>query len=138
MRNNMKSKKGVGPVIAMAFFIVIAVVAVSSLQLWFKQYSSGLYSDTEQRGINLVFESMSLTELYIKSEKNEDIQVLRITDSQGNLMCDNLDLGLSKLNKGRNIIDLTAGAGCNLEEKNGYSLVIFTELSSLATDRYLG
>ena len=43
----MLFKKAIGPVVASALLLVVAVVAVVGFQGWFNNYSSGMFSNTE-------------------------------------------------------------------------------------------
>jgi len=45
-------KKAISPVVAVALLLVVAVVAVVGFQTWFNTYSSGIFTNTEQKSSN--------------------------------------------------------------------------------------
>ena len=76
------AKKGIGPVVATALFLVVAVVSVISFQGWFQTFSSGLFTDVEEKGsissLNLGIDALIGSALYVKAGDGLNITAVRI------------------------------------------------------------
>ncbi len=84
-------KKGLSPVIAITLFLIITVISIISFQNWFNNYSSSTFVNVENKGgsigtINI--DSILGEDLYVYADEDESIEVLKITDSNGNDKCD--------------------------------------------------
>ena len=76
------AKKGIGPVVATALLLVVAVVSVVGFQGWFQTFSSNLFVDIEQRGsishLDLGIETLVGSNLYIKAGSGLNITSVSI------------------------------------------------------------
>jgi len=126
------SKKALGPVVATALLLVVAVVAIVGFNTWFVDYSSKTFVDVENRdnsGEALEIKTISGTTLYVKNsvEDNLSITSFEIGDN---------DCGISEpLSLGMNEIDVS---GCLDESNLGESdVVLITEKNVVEKDLYL-
>lgn len=78
-------RKAIGPVVAIALLIVVAVVAVIGFQNWFGMYSSGVYVKTEKESqttsVNSI-ETIVGNQLYIKVKDNTSIKKVLIDGNE--------------------------------------------------------
>ena len=85
------SKKALGPVVAMALLLVVAVSGVVGFQTWYQTYQSGLMSDVEESSSStfdgFTFEAVSNDNLYLKSSVADNLSSFKIVDESGNEMC---------------------------------------------------
>ncbi len=79
MRNQ---RKGIGPVVASALLIVVAVVAIIGFQTWFSGYSSKIFADSESRSQNSVsgtgVESVVLDTIYFKNAGKKNLTITKV------------------------------------------------------------
>jgi len=92
------SRKSLGPVLATGLFIVVAVVAKISFQVWFQDYSSQVFADVEKQSLNeLELQDIVGTNIYIYSDRKTKIESLNIENENCNFYDKKLDEGLNRL-----------------------------------------
>lgn len=113
-----KVKKAIGPVVATALIMVVAVVSVVGFQSWYNTYSSDLFVDvergSEQSSSSSRIDAIIGDTLYFVNSGEDNISVssLRIGDEE----C----AAVSTLESGMNAIDIS---GCNIEGGNTNVLI---------------
>lgn len=91
----MLNKKAIGPVVATALLLVVAVISVVSFGSWFNTFSSSTFVDVEQKseiGTSLEIETLVGNTLYVDSP-SDNFAVKRI--EVGGVNC-NININLSK------------------------------------------
>ena len=87
----MLNKKTISPVVATALLLVVGVTAVIGFQNFFGSFSSGLFSNVEEKKVfenQIKFEFLSTQSAYIKSTLNEGLISFKISDSTNNVLCE--------------------------------------------------
>ncbi|MCA9459366.1 MAG: SBBP repeat-containing protein [Nanoarchaeota archaeon] len=78
----MFHRKGIGPVVATALLIVVAVVSLVAFQNWFNTYSSGMYIDVESQSssaiVNGGIEAVIGDVLYFKNGFSENLSIISV------------------------------------------------------------
>lgn len=122
----MDSKKAIGPVVATALIVVVAVIAVVAFQTWFGTYQSGVNSKTEQEansGSSLTIERLENSSVFIKNSGTEDIVLIggsKITDSDGVSLC---TIDIASLTA-KNVTQVpTTGCSLSANVKHGVVLI---------------
>ena len=101
-------KKSISPVVATALLLVVVIIAVISYNQWFNTYSSGVFTDVEEKNsnlnsINIKIEDIIGDNLYIKNTYNNlTISNIKINDK----LCDIENLINNTYSKGMLSIDL--------------------------------
>jgi len=127
-----QGKKGIGPVVATALLLVVAVVAIVGFNTWFVDYSSKTFVNVETKDTsdeNLEIKTISGTTLYIKNnvEDNLSIDFLEIGDNECTIT-KNLSLGMNQINVSH----------CLDNTSNGVQdVVLMTEMKVLEKDIFL-
>lgn len=83
-------KKAISPVVAVSLLLIVSVVSVVGFNSWFETYSSATFVDVEKQsnvGNKLSVQGLIGDVLYLKSESDVDLNLLKVTDSIGNEMC---------------------------------------------------
>lgn len=109
------NKKGIGPVIASALFMIVAVVAVVGFQTWFNNYSSITLGNVETKSSNSVgstqIEDIIDSTLYFKNGETTNLSIQSVT--VGGYDCNiisNVSSGTNSLDLSACIYNLTAGS----------------------------
>jgi len=88
----MKPKTAISPVIATSLLLTITILAIIGFSNWFTTFSTSKYLNIEQKTnyINsiLTIETINNNKLYLKSNTNQSLNYLTITNSQGIKMCE--------------------------------------------------
>jgi len=87
---NFPNKKAIGPVVTTVLLLVVAVVAVVGFNTWFTQYSSTTFVNVEQKsekGNVLSVQGLIGDTLYLKSDNELNLSLLKVTDKNGVKMC---------------------------------------------------
>lgn len=82
-----KSKKCIGPVVAIALLIVVAVSSVIALQTWFETYSSNIETKVEKTNENTI----SIDLVFVEKENNT-IKLYYNNPSTKYLVIDNIKI----------------------------------------------
>ena len=123
------SKKSLGPVVATGLFIVVAVVATISFQVWFQDYSSQVFSDIEAGGSSLDTQIREIdgNSLYVSSG-DIDIEGIYLNGETCNFN-ESLERGINQIS----LLDcLEAGTQGNVE------VMIQTSEGNIQNEVYLG
>jgi len=136
MKNNKKlkeSNKGISPVIAIALLLVVGVLAVVSFQIWFQEYSSSIFSETEVTSKVLIEQKIEINNLvdgilYITNNIKDNLTINQL--KIGNETC----IVTNDLRLGVNIIPVSDCVK-NLESKA--SDVVVTTNKNVITKKVL-
>lgn len=117
----MKNKKAIGPVIATALLIVVAVVSVVAFQSWFTTFSSETTKDVDEKSDSGNFdtgiENIVGSDLYFRNGNDENISIKSITIAE-------TDCNISQnFNSGINSVDIGDCASNVSGQKTDVSII---------------
>lgn len=95
----MKNKKGINAIITTIFLLLIAILAVSTFDIWYTQYISKIFVNTEKNinAYNIEIEGYN-NGLYIRSNQPSQISILKIENIDCTIINNTLAKGINNIN----------------------------------------
>ncbi len=102
MNFDSKSKKCVGPVVAVSLLLVIAVISMVAFQSWFSGYQSYLFAQTDEKGsanaVNTQIENVIGSDLYFRNGYTSlTINDIKVDGTSCNLISSTYSSGLKQI-----------------------------------------
>jgi len=131
---NKKNKKAIGPVVATALLLVVAVVSVVGFQTWFQSYSTTTFSNVESQSgssFNTGIDTVIGDKLYFKNGGTSNISLTQI--KLDGVVC-NLPTNLSP---GMNEINLNQCSVSTNKILSGVSEIVLTTPKQLYVKKFI-
>ncbi len=84
-------KKAISPIVATSLLLIVAVLSITGFQNWYSGYQSSTLAGVEeqsQTSSSLNVEGIVGDTLYLKSGSETVLNILKISDSNGNDVCE--------------------------------------------------
>ncbi len=85
------STRAISPIVATSLLLIVAVLSITGFQTWYTGYQSSTLANVEEQSQTssiLNVEGIVGDILYLKSGSEVALDILKISDSNGNTMCD--------------------------------------------------